>query len=155
MSSDIKCVAFLQNMWFRDPERMKAQLATSFKGDRESFIRTWLFWSCITGKRLKAVFGEMIDQIVWEEQSPEIGGKSSALFAPDFEHIARVLEKHQPTHVIAFGKKASDALRHVSSSASWDLIIAPHPAARHVTVMAELRFARDLLLGKFKEAVDE
>jgi hypothetical protein len=143
----MKIVAFLQNMWFKRPEVMCRQLAETFKGDREAFIRTWLFWSCLTGKRLRAALGESLcDHIVWEEQSPEIGGQSSASFPPDFDHIDRVLQKHQPEIVLAFGKSATHALSTAEAMArlsgkpvSWRFIRGPHPAARHSTVVAELR----------------
>lgn len=129
----MKIVAFLQNMWFRDPERMKKIFVDQFHSDREHFIRTWLFWSCLTGKRLRSIFGEdLCDEIIWEEQSPEIGGKSSASFPADYSHIRRVLTKHQPQIVIAFGVKAKQALCKIKTEdrANWEFLSAPHPAAR-------------------------
>jgi hypothetical protein len=145
----MKVVAFLQNMWFKDPERMKAQLAGTFKGDRAEFIRTWLFWSCLTGKRLRNAFGEeLCDAITWEEASAEIGGRSSSAFPADPAHMRDVIERHRPNVVMAFGKIAQEGFFAVMSNAPLlgprypiHLIVAPHPAARHGSVVRELASA--------------
>jgi hypothetical protein len=144
----MKIVAFLQNMWFKEPERMKQQLATTFKGDREKFIRTWLFWSCLTGKRLRSCFGEeLCDQIIWEEQSPQIGGFASSKFPADIDHIVSVLDNHKPEIVVGLGREANKGIElakaylmgrdwHVPT---WTYITGPHPAARGSLVIPNLR----------------
>lgn len=65
-------LAFLQNQWFHRPERMEELLqGRHYKGDRELFIRTFLFFRCTTGKRLQRAFGEdWCGKIVWDEVSP-------------------------------------------------------------------------------------
>lgn len=155
----MKVVAFLQNMWFKDPARMKVQLETSFKGDREKFIRTWLFFSCLTGKRLERVFGELIDEIVWEEVSRELGGFSASAFPPEPEHIEAVLAKHAPTHVIAFGRIAQNALCaiHKVDPQRFQLIFAPHPAARGEHILSGLHSTAGQIRDLFREscAADE
>lgn len=120
---------------------MKVQLDTTFQGNREKFIRTWLFFSCLTGKRLERAFGELVDDIIWEEVSREIGGFSASAFPPEPEHIEAVLAKHAPTHVIAFGRIAQGALLsiHGALPQSFTLIHAPHPAARGPTVIRDLK----------------
>jgi hypothetical protein len=144
----MKIVTFLQNQWFRDPERMKRQLEVEFKGDRERFIKLWLFWSCRTGQNLESAFTkELCDEIVWEETSREIGGHASSKFTADLDHIDRVIVKHQPDVVVALGKIAKDALLNVTGDTliypcarmNWRLIVGPHPVARHATAMQELR----------------
>lgn len=138
-------VAIMQNMWFKDPARMLRMLETTFKGDREKFIKTFLFWSCRTGKNLRAAFGEALcDSIIWEEASTEIGGQASSSFPPDPQHIARVLDKHKPDVVIPFGKTAHAGLLAsvqvgILGKQSFTVIVAPHPAARQPDVMARLR----------------
>jgi hypothetical protein len=140
----MKVVAFLQNMWFKDPARMERQLATTFKGDREKFIRTWLFWSCLTGKRLRQAFGEeLCDEIVWEEASPKMGGHSSSAFPADPIHIGGVIRRHNPDVVMAFGKIAVSGVVSLVQNLGalepgWTLIAGPHPAARGNEVLGQL-----------------
>lgn len=125
----MRIVAFLQNQWFRDPERIKAMFAENPE-HRERYISAFLFMGCLTGKRLQSVFGEdLCDAIIWEEISPEIGGYASSRFPADTAHVTRVLEKHTPTVVLAFGKIANDALRSMVVDAA--IIYGPHPAARN------------------------
>lgn len=150
-----KIVAFLQNQWFKQPDRIKAQIAEaparhphkfrSHADAREWFLSAYLFMGCVTGKRLRAAFGEeLCNQITWEEQSPEIGGKASSAFPPDFEHIRGVLARHSPTHVIALGSLAAGALTkiHCDDKVSWKLICGPHPAARFPDIVARLKDVR-------------
>lgn len=144
VKAEIKIVAFLQNMWFRDPERMQQQLDGPFKGDRERFIRTWLFWNCLTGKRLMNAFGEeWCDRIIWEEQSPFLGGTSGSKFPADLAHIRKVLRKHKPPIILTFGRLATDALCSLNHNAgvSFTQIEAPHPAARGGSVISKLKLA--------------
>lgn len=141
----MKILAILQNMWFKDPARMEKMFhGPGFNGDRQKFIRTWLFWSCLTGKRLKAAFGEdLCDEILWEEASPQIGAVSSAAFPADAHHIAEAIRIHKPELVLTFGKIAREgvalALPRLGNLRYVKVFNAPHPAARHATVCAELR----------------
>lgn len=141
----MKILAIMQNQWFKHPARMKRMLETTFKGDRERFIKKLLFFGCRSGKNLRAAFGEeLCDSIIWEEASTEMGGKASSSFPPDPDHIARVLNKHKPDVVIPFGKTAlAGLLASVQAGllGSQDFIVigAPHPAARQPDVMARLR----------------
>lgn len=137
-----KIVAFLQNQWFKDPERIKSiiakRIALELRGDgdnmtahevREEYIAYFLFLGCLTGRRLKAVFGDETRRIVWEEVSREIGGHASSCFPADDAHIREVLDRHKPDIVLAFGKIACDALSRLRPAAAT-LIRGPHPAAR-------------------------
>ena len=60
------------------------------------------------------------------------------------DHIRRVLTDHSPRIVLAFGAIARDAVASIRLR-SWTLLTAPHPAARGVNVMAELRRLRQAL----------
>lgn len=152
----MKIVAFLQNQWFKDPERMKTIIARTVESEkarggkdeaevRDFYISTFLFWGCVTGRRLRDVFGEKLcEKIIWQEQSPQIGGKASAAFPADIGHIRESLTRHDPTLVLALGKLASTALRSIAADGvPWTLLTGPHPAARHATVMDELRSLRE------------
>lgn len=161
----MKIVAFLQNQWFNDPDGARRLFEKPRDGMapealRERLIASFLFMGCLTGRRLRTAFGEgWTEQIIWEEVSREIGGKSSSAFPADLHHICDVLDRHRPTHVLAFGRIASDALKQhfsgfVFQNYSFDLITGPHPAARHATVMSELRSMREQLDALAAECFD-
>jgi len=127
-----KIIGFLQNAWFREPERVR-QLYEKYPEQRERIIASFLFMGCLTGQRLQKVFGEdLCRKIIWEEASRNIGERSSSQFPADINHITAVLEKHKPIVVLAFGKIVSVPLAQLKEQgAPWHLIIAPHPAARN------------------------
>lgn len=145
----MKIVAFLQNQWFNNPERVR-QIFLRQPEAREFYIAAFLFMGCLTGRRLQKVFGEQLcEQIIWEEQSPQIGGKASSKFPADACHIRRVIAKHKPDIILAFGQSAKDALLEIrregschESIATWKLIIGPHPAARMKDLPARLEAMR-------------
>lgn len=147
----MKILGILQNQWFKNPAKIKQMIAEKeleYPNAREFYIATFLFWGCLTGRRLRATLGEdYCNEIVWEECSKEIGGCASARFPADIQHLQRVIDKHKPTHVIAFGQLAKDALMQLYESGRGDyvLFIAPHPAARQSDVTAQLRNLRKLL----------
>jgi len=132
-------VAFLQNMWVRDPERVRKQIERHGDPYRLRFMAHVLFAGCMTGRRLRRTFGdELIEQILWEETTREIGGNPHKIFPPQRDHIRQVLADHKPRVVLTFGRIAADALRPL-----WDgvLIAAPHPCARLTDGTAQLQNA--------------
>jgi hypothetical protein len=134
-------VAFLQNMWVRNPARINEMLRRErVNGDSEALrlrlIEYCLFAGCVTGRRLKKAFGqELIDQIVWEETTREIADNPKTIFPAQPEHILGVIIKHSPVAIVTFGKIAEVAVRPL-----WGgkLISAPHPAARQADVPSRL-----------------
>lgn len=149
----MKIVAFLQNQWFRDPESVR-RMMTENPERRERYIAAFLFMGCLTGKRLRAVFGEeLCDQIVWEEVSPEIGGYAASRFPADAQHIATVICKHKPDVILAFGKIAANGvwaiMNHLKcpneGAFTAHFISGPHPAARGTQVLSDLRIVADQL----------
>lgn len=148
----MKIVAILQNQWFKNPAKIKQIIAEKesegFVDAREFYIKTFLFWGCLTGRRLQATLGETYcDEIVWEECSREMGSSASSKFPADMQHIRQVISKHKPNVVIAFGQLAKDALMQIYESGTQDyvLLLAPHPAARQGDVLQQLRNLRKLL----------
>lgn len=140
-------MAFLQNQWFRDPERVKQirQRPEWAERPRHDWNRTWLFFGCLTGRRLQAALGEELCQtIIWEEISPKISGTSAGRFPADFNHIKQCLEEHPPTLVLAFGRPAADALAAVqfelqqAKQPIWQLRTCCHPTARGAGVVERL-----------------
>lgn len=146
-------VAFLQNMWFKDPERMKKVYAHYLKREedglgRQRFIRDFLFFGCKTGKMLdkafEPVFGdEWRWKVWWEEAHDQWGGHAASSFGFNARHMADVLVAKKPTAVLLFGKVASDGFAAVFKQKLIEnyqshLIIGPHPAARGPDVAASL-----------------
>jgi hypothetical protein len=132
-------VAFLQNMWVRDPERAKALIERHGEDYRIRLMHMSLFSGCLTGRRIKAAFGdELLKTIYFEEASREIAGDSKTICAPDPDHIRKVLEQRKPSVVITFGRVAFDA---VSQQWKGALIRCPHPAARQADTLSKLNLA--------------
>lgn len=128
-------LAFLQNLWVKDPERVRIMLKKRDEDYRRQVIRQLLFAGGLTGQRLRAAFGDLCAQIIWEEASREIAGDAKTICTPDPVHIRAVLDQLQPNVVIAFGRVAGDAV-----SPFWpDLIRLPHPAARQADTLEKLR----------------
>jgi hypothetical protein len=136
----MKVVAFLQNQWFKNPEKiakMYARTGTTPEG-RAQLNRIFLFYKSLTGKRIKAAFGQdACREIIWEEASREIAGESDGSFPADTSHIKAVIQHFEPDAILCFGKIVSDAVRVLMPRIP--VIYGPHPAARHATVTAELR----------------
>lgn len=131
-------LAILQNMWFRDPGRVRLLLERN-PAARDRVIRYALFAGCLTGRRLKQVFGQdWCDEIHWEEASPQIGAHASSVFPADPFHIRAAIDRLAPSVVLAFGKVAEGGCRSALANLRPGLIIGPHPAARGPDTMLGL-----------------
>lgn len=146
-------LAFLQNSWFKDPEKAKEVFARHPEL-RNDLIARFLFAGCLTGRRLMTAFGEeLCDRIIWEEASANIGDKSSARFQADHDHIKRAIIKHDPNVILAFGQVASTEVEVVAEGLkreygiSIPVMTAPHPAARK-NPMSALREVAERLKEK-------
>lgn len=132
-----KIVAFLQNMWVRDPARVKLHIEKYGEEYRLRFIEYALFAGCLTGRRLEAAFGEeLCNQIIWEEASREIGSYAASNFPPDREHIKKVLDEQKPDLVLCF---TSQALTIIGELVKCPMIVGPHPANRRPDINDLLR----------------
>jgi len=153
----MKILAFLQNQWFKNPDRARRALAAAeADGYRDAWPRRLLFAGCITGRRLKSALGEdLCRQIIWENASPQIAGKASECFKPDPAHMLAAIRKHRPQIILLFGKVAQqgwfEVIDHPTPPATpadqviipaANILHAPHPAARGKGVIERL-----LLLG--------
>lgn len=137
----MKILAFLQNQWFKEPERVQEIYARSPE-HRQDFNARFLFYRSLTGKRIQKAFGELIHKIIWENASPKIGGRSGAKFKADIDHMYKIIEQEHPDVILAFGMVASQALIDMKedhdATKEFKLICGPHPAARY-PVMDELK----------------
>ena len=141
----MKVVAFLQNQWVRDPERLRAMIERDGEAFRRKFLKYALFAGCLTGRRIKAAFGELCDQIVWEEVTRQIGAYAGSAFEPDLEHCRAVLRFEAPNIVITFGRVAADALHQIKDCGEFYLLELPHPADRRGNTIARLHVGAGIL----------
>lgn len=124
----IKVLGLLQNLWVRDPERAREILARHDLDFRAHFLGKLLFMGSLSGKRIRAAFGdELARSIIWEEASLEISSAPSARPLADREHVRSVLAHHRPEVVVAFGIIAHEAVRGLFRG---PVILSAHPAAR-------------------------
>lgn len=143
-------VAFLQNMWLRDPARYQRHLARWVKDGAEKAeqfrLKTQaraLFAGCLTGRRLRAALGDdLCQEIVWEEASPVVADNPKDYHPPCHDHIKRVLARHKPTVVVSFTKAGESVIRWLCPC---PVLSAPHPAARQADVLARLLAVGDKL----------
>jgi hypothetical protein len=126
----VKLLAFLQNQWFHNPAKVE-RLMQVYPDRRESMIRFALFRGCLTGRRLKAAFGEdLCDQIIWEEASPKITGRASDCPPADPAHMAAAIARHQPDVIMTFGRIAEMGMAGIQVPRATLRLHGPHPAAR-------------------------
>ncbi len=152
-------VAFMQNMWVRNPEKVKAMIARHGEDFRRRFIAYSLFRGCLTGRRLKAAFGVLCDDIVWEESTREIGGTANSYFPANLDHMIDVARTYKPRIVVTFGAAAWNAVCDVQEKSSClddcQFVRAMHPAARHPDIMGNLNEAADQLRRLVKQLNDK
>lgn len=141
----MKILAFLQNMWVNDPERVKKMIAESEHSERlrRHFIARALFAGCKTGRQLRKELGDLCDTIVWEEASREILGDPKIVPPANLDHMLKVVTEEKPKLVITFGNVAIEGYmaiqRWVRPVPHW--ISSPHPAARHPACQHSFRDA--------------
>ncbi|RJP48773.1 MAG: hypothetical protein C4586_08660 [Anaerolineaceae bacterium] len=137
-------LAFLQNMWVREPEKVRAWLDKNPHLWNRA-VTGFLFSGCLTGRRIKACFGDLVEKMTFEECTREIAGDSRTICPPNTAHIEACIEKYKPTVVVTFGRIAAEAVRpiwHAWSTLTPEYFIAlPHPAARQVDTISKLKSA--------------
>lgn len=136
-------LAFMQNMWVKDVDRVERLIAKHGERYRQRAIAMFLFAGCVSGRRLKQAFGdELCGQIKWDEVSRQISGHPAFVPTADEVHMQTVIAHYKPDVIICFGKIAANAI-----DAIWrgTTIKAPHPASRQPDVMQRLMDARDAI----------
>lgn len=138
----------LQNMWVNEPHRMEAVLRQHPGKHRQVIGALLCMGTSLTGKRLRCAFGSAMNDIEWDNACGlQIGGRSSACFSPDRDHVARALDELRPDVVLVFGSVARLVMQDRRFEA-W-LIHGPHPAARQHGVRRRLgEMARTLARHK-------
>lgn len=142
-------MGFLQNMYVKDPAKVQQAINKSDDPNVwEFWVKALLFSGCLTGKRIKAAFGDLADNIIYDECSREIADNPKTICKADPKHIKRSLIKHKPNIVIAFGNHAYKALQPFSMY--YDTIIkAPHPAARQTDTLDKLKLIPEIIYRYF------
>jgi hypothetical protein len=135
-------LGLLQSQWFKDVSRAK-RILERYEHDevdgREKFIRDFLFFGCLTGRRLRTTFGEeLCKEITWEEASRTIDDRPAASTTYNLEHVRCVLAKHKPGLVITFGKQATEVMKVIINPNAM-ILNCVHPAGRGSGVIKRLK----------------
>lgn len=140
-------MAFLQNMWLRDPQSAQRMIARDTTGRlRGMIIRRALFAGCKTGRVLMAQLGKhWCNHIIWEEASPVITDNPKACPEADPAHVAGALDKHKPDVVVCFSRHAYPAVFHACHTRGIKCISSRHPAARQTDTPERIREVRQQL----------
>lgn len=150
----MKILAILQNQWFHDPAKAERCIKQGLERFgpiyRDRFTALMLFAGCKTGRTLKTVFGQLIEDITWCEASTVIGGYAASAAPHDPDHLREVFFRHKPDVVIAFGliaqKGVDEVLPLCAPPLTVSVLKAPHPAARGGEVLSRLIAIRDQLI---------
>jgi hypothetical protein len=147
----MKVLAFLQNAWYRNPDKIAALFARRPER-RNDLVARFLFAGCLTGRRLRQALGnDWCNRIIWEETSPRLGDHSSAKFKADQVHMLDAIDKHEPDVIVCFGSVARDALARLIEQSvmlgckgriAAAIVTAPHPAARYGGATRELEMVK-------------
>ena len=131
----MKILAFLQNQWFPEPQKIQ-RIFDRYPDRRNDLIARFLFAGCRTGKRLISALGEeLCGRIIWEESSPRLGSHASSKFPADFDHIEDAIKRFNPDVIVCFGKISGDAVREAVErfrsvhGMTFPVLYAPHPAS--------------------------
>lgn len=143
----MRVVVYLQNMWVKEPAKIQASLDRHKDNPMfwNKMCKLLLFAGCITGRRIKNAFGDLVNDMIFDETTKEIAGDSKKIFKPDYFHIESSLNRLKPDVVICFGAIATKAVTNVIENGGCEfvpaIISAPHPAARQPDTMDKLKTA--------------
>lgn len=125
-------LALLQNPYF--PPSVSQRHIDMYR-DNVKFHRMVLERTA-TGKALRRAFGDLYDEIIWDNANPRHGTTRNASFPPDSVYMANRIAYHDARVVLLFGKQAVAGWERILSFKDLvDLRIgrvvltAPHPMA--------------------------
>jgi len=134
-------------MWVKNPLKVKKILAKNPEKWNE-ICKDLLFMGCITGKRIKAAFGDLTDNMIFDETTKEIADNPKVVLKADLSHISDTIKRINPDIIITFGKHAENALMSMyksgviyyhSTPVPKHIFNAPHPAARQPETIVKLK----------------
>lgn len=103
----MKIVAFLQNPWF--PEGTAERHILMYR-DNQKFHRL-LLGKTMSGGRLMTAFGELYNNIHWDNTNWRPAWKANGREDPDHTYMRDVIIREQPQIVLCFGNQARDAVK--------------------------------------------
>ena len=129
----MKIVAFLQNPWFR--EGTPDNVIQRYRDDQR-FHRKILLLS-MSGKRLHKAFGDLYNEIHWDNTNWRAVHHAAGKLYPDFKHMANVVSNQEPDMIIAVGNQAWDSCIALLKTGVFRkpcvIVRCHHPNARHHT----------------------
>jgi len=141
------------------PAKVQAALKRSDNPDTwNQWCKILLFQGCITGKRIKAVFGDLVDDMIFDQSTKEILNNPREVPKADLKHMRNTILRIRPDTIITFGNHTTKALHKIITSPDmWYhiripkiIFNAPHPAARQPDTIAKLKSVAEKL-RVFKE----
>lgn len=144
----MKILCILQNQWADDPDRVLA-LHAKHPGRRNEIITRMLFRGSLTGKRIEAVFGDMMEQhaFIFDEASTVVTPSSKGNPPYNANHVRETIRRVCPDAIIAFGSSSCRAINDVRKAKRDKLDLPPvvecvHPAIQKPGWMAALLDAK-------------
>ena len=132
----MKVIAFLQNQWWKDPDRVRQIIEMSREPEKcRQRMLVYGLMQCKTGmvlmRKIKRVIGgDIFNEIHWENSSRDFGSKSNCKFPPDIEHMQKVINEQDPDVILCFGAIAKEGLDQCTLLSDTDVLYAVHPASR-------------------------
>jgi len=143
----MKILAFLQNPWFH--EGISQRHIEMYRDDQD-FHRRVLAMS-MSGRRLQMAFGELYNDIHWDNTNWRPANHASGKEKPDLDHVMRILKSQDWSLILTFGNQAKNAITLLLNSrhkyyvklnhTRANVLFCHHPNARHRTQVDLNNFA--------------
>lgn len=147
----MKILCILQNQWANDPDRILA-LHAKHPGRRNEIITKMLFQGSLTGKRIEAVFGDLMEQhaFIFDEASTVVTPSARGNPHYNANHVRETIRRVRPDAIIAFGTSSRRAISDVRQAKRDKMDLPPviecvHPAIQKPGWMAEMLDAKKQL----------
>ncbi len=147
----MKILCILQNQWANDPDRILA-LHAKHPGRRNEIITKMLFRGSLTGKRIEAVFGDLMEQhaFIFDEASTVVMPSAKGNPPYNANHVRETIRRVQPDAIIAFGTSSRRAIEDVRKAKRDRLELPPviecvHPAIQKPGWMQQMLDAKKRL----------
>lgn len=128
-------LCFMQNQWQPDADDWRAYWAEKRGQSHFYALRLRVIGNYIrngksmTARRLQSAFGDMIEDMAWENSTWQVGNRPSSKFPADLDHMNAVIEVVNPLVIVSFGSIARDGLLKMDLSGRRHVSF-KHPTAR-------------------------
>jgi len=144
----MKILCILQNQWADNPDRVLA-LHAKHPGMRHEIISRMLFRGSLTGKRIEAVFGDMMKDhaFIFDEASTVVTPSSKGNPPYNANHVRETIRRVRPDAIIAFGTSSRRAIDDVRKAKRDRMDLPPviecvHPAIQKPGWMQQMLDAK-------------